>query len=365
MNTTAPPVSVVMAVHNGMPHVETSVRSILAQTFTDFEFVIGDDGSSDGSTEVLRKLATDDPRMRLLRRDSKSGLAASANWVVREARAPLVAMMHADDRAYPERLARQVPLFAQASDVQLIGTLCEGIDDHGRRVRAPDYWQLTRRSAFAPFGHASIMFRRSAFDEVGGYRPEAEYWEDLDLYIRIAALGRILVIPKTLTSIRFSRSSARLTNDADRVDEAVDLMYRSVADYLRGGDYPQRFPRGGVVAPGAKLSPETFIGRGSVQLWAGRPPRLFRRMWRRADLGCNLYSLQVVLWTFWSSLSPKSMRLLLQSAMRLRMMTIAPELRRQPFVEWDPSRAPLQVADAAPVRAESPLWNGDPAPSRD
>ena len=94
---TFPPLSVAMSVHNGMPYLETSVRSILAQTFGDFEFVIGDDGSTDGSSELLSRLAAADGRIRLLRRESKSGLAASANWVIGEARAPLVAIAHADD----------------------------------------------------------------------------------------------------------------------------------------------------------------------------------------------------------------------------------------------------------------------------
>ncbi|HEY0324667.1 MAG TPA: glycosyltransferase family A protein, partial [Allosphingosinicella sp.] len=92
-----PAVSVVLPVHNGRDFVETSIRSVLAQDFTDFELVVGDDGSDDGTDEVLAKLAAEDVRIRLLRRPSKSGLARSANWVISEARAPLVAIAHADD----------------------------------------------------------------------------------------------------------------------------------------------------------------------------------------------------------------------------------------------------------------------------
>jgi glycosyltransferase involved in cell wall biosynthesis len=333
-----------MAVHNCLPYLEESVRSILVQTLTDFEFVIGDDGSSDGSSEVLRRLAGEDSRIRLLRRDRPSGLSGSANWVVGETRAPLVAIMHADDRAYPDRLRREAETLDRDTDAQLVGTLYDGIDAEGRRVRSGDYWRLVRRSAFAPFSHSSIMFRRRAFDEVGGYRIEADYWEDLDLYFRISELGRILVVPEVLASVRFTGMSARLTNHAGRVDEALDLMYRSVADYIGGGAYPERFPpRAG---RDDKLVPETYIGRGSVQLWSGHSPYLFGRMMRRAAFGFDLNSLQVLVWTIWATLSPKSLRLALRAVSRLRRMRIASQMSAADPVEWNPARARRTVEPA-------------------
>ncbi|HET9429426.1 MAG TPA: glycosyltransferase family A protein, partial [Allosphingosinicella sp.] len=254
-----PRVSVAMAVHNGLPYLEESVRSILGQTLEDFEFVIGDDGSSDGSSELLHALAAEDRRIRLIRRERPSGLAGSANWVVRETRAPLVAIMHADDLSHPDRLMRQFALMDRETDVHLVGVLCDGIDEKGRRVRAADWWRLGRRSPFAPFPHSAIMFRRDAFEKAGAYRSEADYWEDLDLYFRIAERGRILVIPQVLASVRFTAMSSRLTSQAERVDRAIDLMCRSVDDFMQGGAYPSRFPR-----PGMKMRPETFFGRGSV-----------------------------------------------------------------------------------------------------
>lgn len=326
-----------MAVHNAMPFIEESVRSILAQSFGGFEFVIGDDGSTDGTSNVLRRLASEDSRIRLLKREQRSGLAASANWVVGETRAPLVAIMHGDDRAYPDRLGRQLELLESEPDAQLVGTLYDGIDSRGRRVRPGDYRRLARQSAFAPFCHSSIMFRREAFERAGGYRSEAEYWEDLDLYFRIAELGRILVVPEVLASVRFTGMSARLTNDPGPVDEALDLMYRSVQDYCRFGEYPGRFPeraRGN----GRRLCPETFIGRGSVQLWSGRSPRLLGRMLRQADFRADAQSLQVLGWTLWATMSPKSLRFMLRALMRLRRGGLKPRFQRRGYVQWDPAR---------------------------
>lgn len=332
-----PRVSVVMAVHNVLPYVEESIRSILAQSLADFEFVIGDDGSSDGTSEILRALAEEDERIRLLRRERASGLVGSANWVVGESRAPLVARMDADDLSHPDRLARQVELLDRELDAQLVGFLCDGIEESGRRVRSADWWRLSGRSPFSPFPHSSIMFRRSAFASVGGYRPEAEYWEDLDLYFRIAERGRILVIPDVLTSVRFTAISTRLTNDAERVDEAVDLMYRSVEDYMNCGIYPRRFPPAS--GPQTRLQPETYFGRGSVQVWAGHRPRIFKRLLRRADLRLDLVSIAVLGWSLWATLNVASLRLFLRGVMRLQRVGLARRLQRRTYVEWNPADA--------------------------
>jgi glycosyltransferase involved in cell wall biosynthesis len=323
-----------MAVHNGMPYLETSVRSILAQTFGDFEFVIGDDGSSDGSTELLRRFASADGRIRLLRRESKSGLAASANWVAGEARAPLIAIAHADDYSYPRRLEREVALLRAYPDAVLVGTLSDGIDEAGRRVRPVDAWRLTHASPFAPFAHSSIMFRREAFAAVGGYRAEAEYWEDLDLYFRLSGRGRLLVVPETLSSVRHARTSTRLRDEGERVENAVDTMYRAAAAFWAGEDYEAVLSR--PRTPGEKLHPRTFVARGSTRLWSGRSPQVLRQMLRRGGLGANPQSLQALLWGAWGELSPRTLRLLIRSLLRLGNLAARPRLAGRDSVEWRP-----------------------------
>jgi hypothetical protein len=343
----APRLSVVMPVHNGMPYVEESVASILAQNFTDFEFVIGDDGSDDGTAEALRRWAESDGRIRLLRRESKSGLAGGGNWVVGEARAPLVAIVHADDLSHPDRLGRQVALLDTEPYVDLVGTLWNGIDEHGRQVRPADWWRLLRRSPFAPFSHSSAMFRRAAFERAGGYRAEAEYWEDLDLYYRIAANGRVAVIPEVLATVRHADVSTRLRNDPSRVENAVDLMFRSTSVYREGGDHGRLF---GKSAP-ERLHPMTFISCGSTRLWSGQSPAVLKRMWRRARLGLNPASAHALVWVLWGSASPRSLRLFLRSLLRLRNAIAKPLLATRPWVEWAPSDD--GATPAQPVEAEA------------
>jgi GT2 family glycosyltransferase len=323
-----------MAVHNGMPFLEESVRSILAQSDRDFEFVIGDDGSDDGGSELLRRLAAEDGRIRLLRRDTKSGLAASANWVVSETRAPLVAVAHADDRSAPDRLRLQRAVMEEAPDALLVGSLFDGIDEAGRIVRPPDRWRLTRASPFAPFAHSSIMFRKDAFLAVGGYRPQAEYWEDLDLYFRLALKGRLLVVPETLASVRHSRISTRLRDDEERVENAVDLMFRAAKAFRRGEDH-EAVIRAGPRA-GGKLHPRTFVSRGSTDLWAGRSPRILGRMLRRSRFGADRASLQALVWGVWSEAFPRSLRGFIRRLLELRNRAARRRLSPLRAVEWRP-----------------------------
>src|SRR5215207_3518914 len=162
-----PAISVVMPVHNALPFLEESIKSILTQTLSDFEFVILDDASTDGSLKLLRQWSLRDTRIHLHESKTQLGLAGSSNAIVAKARAPLVARMDADDIAHPDRLLRQMNIIKDRPDVALIGTLCNGIDASGREVRPRDRWRLLRRSNLIPFPHGSAMFRREVFDQVG------------------------------------------------------------------------------------------------------------------------------------------------------------------------------------------------------
>src|SRR6266576_1910054 len=149
--TTNPLISVVMPVHNALPFLDQSIRSILEQTLTDFEFVILDDASVDGSVELLREWSLRDKRIHLYESKKRLGLSGSSNAVVAKARASIVARMDADDIAHPDRLRRQWNIIEGRPDVVVIGALCQGIDAGGRQVRPRDRWRLVRRSSHIPF----------------------------------------------------------------------------------------------------------------------------------------------------------------------------------------------------------------------
>jgi glycosyltransferase involved in cell wall biosynthesis len=333
------PLSVVMPVHNALPFLEEAIRSIVSQTYRDFEFVILDDGSTDGSAEVLQAWAARDSRIRLVQAETRLGPAGSSNRVVAEARTALVARMDADDVAHPERLERQMALIAAEPEAVLIGTLWDVIDEKGRRVRAADRSRLLRVSPFAPFSHPTILFRKDVFDAIGGYRKEADRWEDIDLYLRFAAAGRVLVIAEPLVTVRHSSVSTRLRDGRDTFEKAMHLMYCCVAEYVRGHDYTPILMGPHGPADGDKLMPPTFITAGSPLVWAGERPRAFARVARRGLLRWSRGSAIALIWAAWADLSPRSLRLFLQSYLKARNAAARRALAGREWVEWTPPHA--------------------------
>ena len=334
-----PRLSVVMPVHNALPHVHAAVESMLAQSFADFELVVLDDGSTDGSTEALRNWAARDRRIRLVESGTRLGPAGSSNRVVGEARAPIIARMDADDVARPDRLERQLALMEAQADAVLVGSLWDVIDESGQRVREADRWRLLRVSPFAPFSHPTIMFRRDAFEAIGGYCAEANRWEDVDLYLRMAAVGRVLVVAEPLVSVRHSDVSTRLRDGRDGFERAMHLMYCCLGEYVRGRDYTPVLMQVKGPADDAKLMPPSFITAGSPIVWAGKRPGALRRLLKRGLLRPNRSSGIALTWAAWADLSPRSLRLFLQAFLKVRNIAARRSLRGRAWIEWTPPRA--------------------------
>lgn len=335
----APSVSVVMPVKNALPYLDRAIESILGQTFRDFEFVILDDGSDDGSLEILRRWAQRDSRIRLVEGGRNRGPVGSSNFVVEQSRAPIVARMDADDIAAPDRLQRQLEVLERHREAVLVGSLWEGIDRQGRVVREPDLATLFSNAVAAPFAHGSIMFRREAFDRAGGYRPASRYWEDLDLYLRMARQGRILVIPHPLYRHRFAETSTRLTSRRRDVEEAVDLMFRCRAAYENGKSYEELLIRPRASGP-CRLHPYVFLSLGFISLWSGsRPHALGRLLWEGA-LRADAATAKALVWAFWADLSPLSLRAVMRMLLRRRNRRAAARLDSATLYEW---RRPLAL----------------------
>src|SRR5260370_10615347 len=122
-----PVISVIMPVRNGAEWLAEAVASVRAQEFGDFECLIVDDGSDDGTTALLSGFAAADHRIRLLRQ-APQGIVAALNTAIAAARAPYLARLHADDRARPDRLRKQLAFMQAHPEVGLLGTFAERID---------------------------------------------------------------------------------------------------------------------------------------------------------------------------------------------------------------------------------------------
>ena len=196
-NPSPPKISVVMPVYNGERYVAEATESILAQTISDFEFLIIDDGSTDRSRAILEKLASRDKRIRLVSRPNR-GLVATLNELLGMARGEYIARMDADDVALPNRFALQVAFLDANPDVVVLGGQVQETDVTGRwdlvgPTHPTEHEKMVdlMLTGCTTMNHPSAMMRHSTVKEVNGYDAAFEQSEDLDLWLRMADHGRL------------------------------------------------------------------------------------------------------------------------------------------------------------------------------
>ena len=223
-----PKVSVVMSVYNGERFLRQAVDSILSQTFTDFEFVVVDDGSTDGTEEILKGYT--DPRLRMIRQEN-TGLIGSLNRAVDIASGEYIARMDADDISSPRRLELQLEWLESHPCTAVLGTQVAQIDEAGGAIRRHYYpvrsdaiGKALLRGATA-ICHGSVILRRACFERAGGYRQRLEHAEDYDLWLRmiesyeVENLTGVLYLKRlTLDSVSFANFLAQQRGAAYALD---------------------------------------------------------------------------------------------------------------------------------------------------
>lgn len=299
-----------MPVHNAMPFLDESIRSILEQTLTNFEFVILDDASTDGSDELLREWSQRDSRIHLFKSERRQGLSGSSNAVVSKARAAIVARMDADDISHPERLMRQWNVIESRPDVVVVGTLFDGIDAKGQLVRPRDRWRLVRRSQYIPFPHGSAMFRKEAFEVVNGYDEDFAGGEDQNFFFKMTATGRVVTLPDVLYHFRYHSGNATLLNGARGVQAVTERYSQNGVDLT------------------------AFYLLGAMRLWSGQPPGILPDMLAIEPLKWNIKTLIALASAAWGSISPGTLRLFLRSFIRTRDLIASLHVKDGRPYEW-------------------------------
>jgi glycosyltransferase involved in cell wall biosynthesis len=247
MVSNPPLISVCMPVYNAERYVAQAVESILDQTLGDFEFLILDDGSTDGSTEILRRYAAGDLRIRLTSRPN-AGVVRSLNELVDQSRGEFIARMDADDVALPERFARQVEYLRAHLECVLVGSRVRIIDPEGdplcdwctmQEHEVIDSSYL-RGEPVTAVSHPSVMMRRDAVLAVGKYRPFVI--EDIDLFLRLAEHGRIANLPEPLLQYRIHPGNI---SKSETFRDKLDLAY---AEIIRDARQRRNLPELGKLA---------------------------------------------------------------------------------------------------------------------
>jgi glycosyltransferase involved in cell wall biosynthesis len=206
--------TVLMSVYNGLPYLSEAIESVLAQTYRDFEFLIIDDASTDGSDRVLSKYATRDPRIKILTNQRNRGLGYSLARGVEAASGTWIARIDADDIARPDRLQLQMNHVEQHPEVDVLGGHISFINERGdflfEKPVPISHEEIYRLIWTNPFNHITVLFRRESILKVGSYSDRTRRSEDYELWVRCAAAGlRFANLPVVLTDYRFSEDNLK------------------------------------------------------------------------------------------------------------------------------------------------------------
>ena len=201
-----PEISVVMSVYNGAEHLRESVNSILSQEGVDLEFIIVNDGSTDGSKEILDEYTLKDKRIRVLHQENQGLTRALIRGCV-EAKGEYIARQDSGDISFPSRLRKQLSCVKSHSDATLVSCGTRFVGPGGEHLydilrdseeATASLQHLDLKEIKGPSHHGSTLFPRKLYEKVGGYRAAFYFGQDLDLWIRLAEHGRHYVIPEVL-----------------------------------------------------------------------------------------------------------------------------------------------------------------------
>lgn len=234
----APKVSVLMSVYNGSQYLREAVDSILNQTFTNFEFIIIDDCSTDNSWEILTNFADRDARIVLIKNQENCGLTKSLNKGLDIARGEYIARQDDDDVSYLDRLHKQVAYLDSHPSIAFVSTGVDYINENGNFLwnYIPEVdpvalrWNLFFKNTIR---HSTAFWRRELINqEVGDYDSSFTYSQDYDLWIRIAEKFLIATLPEALVKLRWHEKSITLTKIEKQDALATQVTHRQVNRYL-------------------------------------------------------------------------------------------------------------------------------------
>jgi glycosyltransferase involved in cell wall biosynthesis len=258
-----PKVTVLMSVYNGAYYLRESIESILNQSFTDFEFIIIDDCSTDKSGDIIREYAKQDQRIVVIKNEENIGLTKSLNKGLKLAKGEYIARQDADDISEPERLAKQVAFLGTHPEVALVGTWYKEIDAQGRLFAEIqtlyDCTQIRWCLLFScTFVHSSVLFRKSTIiEQIGLYNEEFTYAQDYDFWCRIVRKFPTTNLQEYLMNLRVHSDSISSVKLSIQQDMALQTQIANLENLL-GWEQAQK------LSNGLLLRTMTFLWIGSL-----------------------------------------------------------------------------------------------------
>ena len=231
-----------------MKYLERAVDSVLNQTFSNFEVLLLDDGSSDGSSEILDRYQETDSRCMVYHWPNR-GIIATRNEGNRLARADIIILMDSDDICMPDRFEKQIRFLTENPDCVAVGSKILLVDAEDMPITemgnkfVHEEIDETNMSGYSIFFQPTVALRKTAVERVGGYREDYPCAEDFDLFLRLAEIGKLANIPEVLLKYRQHLSSIGYLHGNKQADSAVravkDACLRRGLDYKSASLHPQ------------------------------------------------------------------------------------------------------------------------------
>lgn len=224
-----PSVSVIMAVYNGAATVADAVRGILSQTYSDFEFIIIDDASTDDTPRLLGEWARLDSRIVIIRLDKNIGLTRALNIGLARARGRYIARQDADDVSYSDRLQKQVDMMTADPSLVLVGGVSDDVYSDGSTGR----WRYHDPASIqkivfrqTPFPHSTAFFRTDTARILGGYDEIFRTAQDMEFWMRMAKAGRLSMVADPILRRTVSDSSISARRRGRQFRDALCARWR-------------------------------------------------------------------------------------------------------------------------------------------
>lgn len=211
-----------MSVYNGEEFLRDSILSILNQGYKDFEFVIINDCSTDGTPAILNDFQKTDSRIKMIHNNQNLGLTKSLNKAIRESSGEYLARLDCGDLSSPDRLEKQVNFLDSNQDIGLVGSFMYIINTKGeilKEVKYPTDNETLKKDLirYNPFVHSSIMFRRRSGERVGFYDEEFKYTQDYRLYFKLFPYTQFANLPFFLVKYRHMPNSITSTKNKQQM----------------------------------------------------------------------------------------------------------------------------------------------------
>ena len=288
MTVETPLISIITGFYNRAKILERTIDSLLSQTYGNFELLVFDDNSQDETLSILNSHKyKSDKRLRIISHSNNIGFVSGLIHAVEQSKGEFIAINGSGDTSQPTRLARQAEILRSRPEVTVVGSYYKNILENSGasrlRKNESENYTLKKLATHNPFTHGEVMFRRSAYDEVGGYRPLFKYSQDYDLWVRMRRIGPFATVRLPLYN-RYVQFDGVTYSPSKSVEQA---MLSSLCQKMASLDNKEALD---LYATAAREGPESVVPYNTLAI----QKRIMSNAFRLAAWGNKHQSLEML-----------------------------------------------------------------------